>query len=79
MGIFKAPSGDGTPNEKPYELRYEDGSVYMQRGAGRGVQQYFNLYEAILTAGAEAGHTGTLFVTDPETGTVLWTGQAVQR
>jgi hypothetical protein len=79
MGIFSSgPSGDGTPNEKPYELRYEDGDTWRYDSGGR-TQKQFSLASAILLANNEAGHGLRLYVVDPETGTVLWAGVRATR
>lgn len=70
-------SGDG-PNSKMYELRYDDGERFTLRRGG-SAQREFTLAAAIEVADFEAGRSGSLSVTDPETGTVLWVGTMATR
>jgi hypothetical protein len=73
MGIFSRPE-DGSPNTRPYELRYEDGDKWRLGG-----QKQFTLLTAIQLANHEAGTGTQLFVVDPDTDAVLWAGQQATR
>ena len=66
------------PNSKLYELRYDDGERFTLRRGGRE-QREFTLRAAIEVADLETDHGSRLSVTDPETGTVLWTGTRATR
>lgn len=72
VGIFgrKAVS----PNDKQYELRYEDGGTWRYQE-----QKTFDLETAITLANHAAGSGTRLCVTDPETDSVLWIGQEATR
>lgn len=74
------PPQDGAhPNQKLYELRFRDGSCYVLRSGGRPPETQWDLSTAIAIANFFAARTGDpLMVTDPETGTVLWDGQAMR-
>jgi hypothetical protein len=76
--MLNAPTGDGTANEKPYELRHEDGDRFRLDGPD-GAQKTFNLASAIQIADHEAGRGVRLNVVDPETNAVLWTGVRATR
>jgi hypothetical protein len=78
MGIFSQPADDG-PNAKQYELRYQDGDRFRFDRPGREPLKTFNLAIAIQMANHEAGSGTQLYVVDPETNTVLWTGQRAMR
>jgi hypothetical protein len=65
---------DKTPNDKPYELRYEDGERWRFRD-----QKEFSLPVAIQVADDQAGRGTQLYVVDPETEVVLWVGTRVTR
>jgi hypothetical protein len=74
------PAKDGTPNGKAYMLIWaDDGTGYTYRRPGTGPQQEFDLRQAVSIADWEAGQGNLLLVTDPETGTVLWTGEGATR
>lgn len=77
MRIFSRP--EANPNEKPYELRYPDGEQYVLRVGGQEPQRQFSLAAAIAVANYETVPGNALMVTDPETGTVLWTGEQATR
>jgi hypothetical protein len=78
MGIFSKPA-DGNPNEKQYELRYEDGDRFRFDRPGQAPLKTFDLAIAIQVANHEAGTGTQLYVVDPETETVLWAGQQAMR
>ena len=81
MGIFGNDYPEGHPNTKLYELFYEDGGQYVYRTPGRQPVSRWNLASAVTMANHEAsyGNRSVLSVTDPETGTVLWTGEMATR
>ena len=76
MGFYRPPLNDGTPNEKPYWLRYPDGDIYVLRDRGTA-QREFTLVHAINIADSMADEG--LMVTDPETDAVLWAGVPARR
>lgn len=76
MGIFSRPAGN--PNEKQYELRYEDGDRFRLEQSGSAMKT-FSLAIAIQVANHEADRGVCLYVVDPEAGTVLWAGEQAMR
>jgi hypothetical protein len=70
------PEPEGSdPNARRYELTCPDGGVWRYQGKA----YEYDLRQAIALADHVAGQEGrVLYVTDPETGTVLWTGQAAR-
>lgn len=63
------------PNEKPYEVRYADGTRFeVVTGLLRHSRGTFVLPEAIQLANQMAAVGEHLAVVDPETGGVLWDG-----
>lgn len=79
MLIFGEP-WEGSPNDKSYELYYEDGEQYSERGFGSVPERQWDLSVAIGIANANSGRGGeTLLVVDPETRAVLWQGRPVTR
>lgn len=80
MKANAGPANDGTPNGKPYMLVHtDDGSQYVHRSPGREPQRLFDLRGAIAWADHMTSHGEPLAVTDPDTGTVLWTGELLTR
>jgi hypothetical protein len=83
MGINSGPAKDGTPNGKAYTLVYaEDGSTYAYRprSGPRVPVREFDLRQAISIADHMMTYDQLpLLVVDPETGTVMWSGEVLTR
>jgi hypothetical protein len=80
MGVFDLPDLDGsTPNTRPYELIYAGGLPYVLRSPGDDPVRYFSLASAVSLANWLAEDGDVVSVVDPETKTVLWTGERAMR